>query len=87
MPVKMPLSPPRVAMAMASSSREQLPARSPMPLMVTSTWVAPPAMAARLLATASPRSLWQWALYSTLSPPRILARTRRNRLPYSSGRA
>ena len=44
---------------MTTSSREALPARSPMPLMVTSTWRAPFMMAARVLATARPRSLWQ----------------------------
>jgi len=39
-----------------------LPARSPMPLMVHSTWRAPWPMAARELATPKPRSLWQWTL-------------------------
>jgi hypothetical protein len=43
MPVKAPLilSWPRIQMAMATSSREALPARSPMPLMVHSTCRAP----------------------------------------------
>ena len=51
--------------AMTTSSSEQLPARSPMPLIVHSTWRAPPRTAARLLATASPRSLWQCTLNVT----------------------
>ena len=55
---------------MTISSRAQLPARSPMPLMVHSTWRAPSMTAARLLATARPRSLWQWTLMTTLSMPR-----------------
>src|SRR5258708_3554410 len=49
----------RTLRAITTSSRLQLPARSPMPLMVHSTWRTPALMAARLLATASPRSLWQ----------------------------
>ena len=44
------------------SSSEALPARSPMPLMVHSTWRAPARIADRLLATARPRSSWQWVL-------------------------
>src|SRR5271166_1061644 len=55
---------------MTTSSRAQLPARSPRPLMVHSTWRAPSRIAARLLATARPRSLWQWTLSTTLSMPR-----------------
>jgi hypothetical protein len=46
--------------AMTISSMAVLPARSPMPLIVHSTWRAPARMAASELATASPRSLWQW---------------------------
>ena len=53
--------------AMTISSSEQLPARSPMPLIVHSTWPAPASTAARLLATARPRSLWQWTLITALS--------------------
>ena len=45
--------------AMTTSSMEALPARSPRPLMVHSAWRAPFMMAARVLATARPRSLWQ----------------------------
>ena len=50
----------RTMRAAAISSRAALPARSPMPLMVHSTWRAPPSMPARVLATAMPRSSWQW---------------------------
>ena len=42
-----------------TSSKLVLPARSPMPLMVTSAWRAPPLMPASVLAVARPRSLWQ----------------------------
>ena len=52
---------------MTTSSSEQLPARSPMPLTVHSIWPAPASTAARLLATAMPRSLWQWTLTTALS--------------------
>src|SRR3989344_1358021 len=54
---------------MMISSRAAFPARSPMPLMQPSTWRAPASMAARLLDTARPRSLWQWTLTVTLSTP------------------
>ena len=47
---------------MTTSSSEALPARSPMPLIVHSTWRAPASQPARLLATARPRSSWQWVL-------------------------
>ena len=52
---------------MTISSSEQLPARSPIPLIVHSTCPAPASTAARLLATASPRSLWQWTLITARS--------------------
>ena len=52
---------------MTISSSEQLPARSPRPLIVHSTCPAPASTAARLLATARPRSLWQWTLITALS--------------------
>ena len=45
---------------MTISSSAALPARSPMPLMVHSTWRAPARTPASELATARPRSLWQW---------------------------
>ena len=62
--------PSRTFSAIVISSSEALPARSPMPLIVHSTWRAPPRTAARLLATAMPRSLWQCTLKVTLSAPR-----------------
>ena len=49
----------RVFSAITISSSEALPARSPRPLMVHSTWRAPAITAASELATAMPRSLWQ----------------------------
>ena len=49
----------RVFIAMTASSSEQLPARSPMPLIVHSICRAPACTAASELATANPRSLWQ----------------------------
>ena len=52
---------------MTTSSSEQLPARSPIPLIVHSICPAPLSTAARLLATARPRSLWQWTLMTALS--------------------
>ena len=42
-----------------TSSSEVLPARSPMPLIVTSAWRAPFRMPLNVLAVAMPRSLWQ----------------------------
>ena len=50
----------RVRTVITISSSEALPARSPRPLMVHSTCRAPASTAANELATASPRSLWQW---------------------------
>ena len=52
---------------MTNSSRHALPARSPIPFTVTSTWRAPARTAARELATATPRSLWQWTDSTALS--------------------
>jgi len=42
-----------------TSSSEVLPARSPMPLIVTSACRAPLRTALSVLAVAMPRSLWQ----------------------------
>ena len=56
-----------VFIAITTSSSEQFPARSPMPLIVHSIWPAPFSTAARLLATASPRSLLQCTLRTALS--------------------
>ena len=52
----------RVLKTITISSSEQLPARSPMPLMVHSICRAPACTAASELATAKPRSSWQWTL-------------------------
>jgi hypothetical protein len=57
----------RTRSAMTSSSSDALPARSPMPLIVHSICRTPPSMAARLLATARPRSSWQCVLKIALS--------------------
>ena len=46
--------------AMTTSSSEVFPARSPMPLIVTSACRAPLSMPLSVLAVAMPRSLWQW---------------------------
>src|ERR1035438_8105352 len=43
-----------------TSSRGALPERSPNPFTVTLTQWAPPSSAARVLAVASPKSLWAW---------------------------
>ena len=42
--------------------------------MVTSTWRAPAWMAVRVLATARPRSSWQWTLMTALLPTSSTAR-------------
>ena len=64
--VTSPNCPARVRRAMMTSSRATFPARSPMPLMVPSTCRAPARTAARELATARPRSLWQWTEMTAL---------------------
>ena len=57
--------------AMTISSMAALPARSPMPLMVHSTWRAPASIARSEFATPRPRSLWQcteitaWSMFGT----------------------
>ncbi len=43
-----------------TSSSDVLPARSPIPLIVTSAWRAPARIPASVLAVAMPRSSWQW---------------------------
>ena len=64
----------RVRSAMTTSSREALPARSPSPLIVTSTWRAPAWTAASVFAVASPRSLWQWTEIVAPEPTRSTTR-------------
>src|SRR4029450_8549040 len=58
-----------VRRAITTSSMEQLPARSPMPLTATSTWRGPACRAAIELATDTPRSSWQWTLQTAWSDP------------------
>ena len=43
-----------------TANRSALPARSPYPLAVHCTWVAPACTAATVLATAQLVSSWQW---------------------------
>src|SRR6201989_300112 len=50
----------RTRIAITISSSAALPARSPMPLMVHSTWRAPASTPDSEVATARHRSLWQW---------------------------
>ena len=66
-PPKNCFSAPRIQIAIATSSRLALPARSPMPLMVHSTWRAPLATPASEFAVDNPRSFWQCVLM-TYSP-------------------
>ena len=75
----------RVRTIIAISSSEQLPARSPMPFTATSTCRAPFTMPASELATASPRSLWQWV--ETTTWPGTASRTIRTSSPNSWGMA
>ena len=63
---------------MTTSSSAALPARSPIPLIVHSTCRAPASTAARLLATARPRSSWQWVLMT--ARPMFGTRSRRVRI-------
>src|ERR1700704_7194531 len=56
----------RVLTAITTSSSDALPARSPRPLIVHSTWRAPFITADSELATASPRSLWQCTDHTAL---------------------
>ncbi len=75
----------RTRVAMTISSSEALPARSPMPLIVHSTWRAPPLTAASVLATARPRSSWQWALKMAWPAFGTRVRIVRKNSPISSG--
>src|SRR5207248_2241755 len=59
----------RTLIAITISSRAAFPARSPMPLIVHSTWRAPARTPASELATARPRSLWQCVEKTTRSAP------------------
>ncbi len=75
----------RVRTAITTSSSEALPARSPSPLTVHSTWRAPASTAARELATAMPRSLWQWVDQTTLSEFGTRSISVRMRSPHNEG--
>ncbi len=75
----------RVRSAIATSSRLALPARSPMPLMVHSTWRAPAWIAASVFATARPRSLWLWVEKMTFSAPGTLFISVEKISPISAG--
>ena len=77
----------RVCMAMTTSSREQLPARSPTPLTVHSICRAPACAAERLLATARPRSSWQCTESTARSMPRTVRLSMAMVSPYSAGSA
>ena len=72
-------------MAITTSSSAALPARSPMPLMVHSTWRAPAFTPASEFATAMPRSLWQCTEKITFSEPGTFSMMVRNMAKYSSG--
>ncbi len=72
---------------MTISSSAALPARSPSPLIVHSICRAPPATPASELATASPRSSWQWTEKTALSELGTRSRTARNIAWYSAGTA
>ncbi len=58
-----------VLIAITTSSRAALPALSPSPFIVHSICLAPASTPASELATAKPRSLWQWVEKITLSAP------------------
>jgi len=75
----------RVLSAITISSSEAFPARSPIPLIVHSIWRAPFMSAVSELATAWPRSLWQWTERTTVSIPRTRSRIRAIRSPHSLG--
>ena len=83
-PVERPSDSPLTRSVMTNSSSEVLPARSPTPLIVTSTCRAPFFTAASEFAMARPRSSWQWAERVTPGTSRVsFAKIS----PYSSGRA
>ena len=75
----------RVLIAMTISSKLALPARSPKPLIVHSTCLAPPITAAKELATAMPKSLWQCVDHTTLSLFGTRAINSRIRSPQGAG--
>jgi hypothetical protein len=72
-------------MAITTSSSDALPARSPMPLTVTSAWRAPARSPASELATARPRSSWQCTEMITSLAPGVCWMMPAMRAPNSSG--
>ena len=85
MQVWAPSSSPCILMAMTTSSSAVLPARSPRPLIVHSTCVAPFLTPASASAVAMPRSLWVCTATVTFSMPRTFSMRPRMRAPKSSG--
>ncbi len=75
----------RTRSAITTSSSAALPARSPMPLMAHSICRAPPCTPESELATASPRSLWQWVEKITPSAPGTFSIRSRKISAYSDG--
>ena len=75
----------RVLSAITISSRLALPARSPMPFTVHSTWPAPFWIAASELATPRPRSSWQWTESTARPMFGTRPRTKRMSSPNSEG--
>src|SRR5512135_1431074 len=75
----------RVRTAITISSSDALPARSPRPLTVHSTWRAPFITADSELATATPRSLWQCTDHTALSELGIRSRSDLIRAPNCQG--
>jgi hypothetical protein len=77
----------RTRKAITASSSAALPARSPMPLIVHSTWRTPARIAASVFATARPRSLWLCVDRITPSAPGTRSRSIVKIAPMSSGSA
>ncbi len=75
----------RVRTAITISSSDALPARSPKPLTVHSTCRAPFITADSELATATPRSLWQWTDHTARSEFGIRSRSDRISAPNCHG--
>jgi hypothetical protein len=75
----------RTFIAITTSSSAALPARSPIPLMVHSICRAPAFTPWSELATAMPRSLWQWVEKRALSAFGTRVRNILMSAKYSSG--
>ena len=75
----------RVRSPITISSIAALPARSPMPQMVHSTWRAPARTPASEFATARPRSSWQWVDTTTFPIPFTRFMSAAMSAPNSSG--